>query len=187
MLILVCFIHFTANLNIVTPLVYQRPELIREAERPEIITDLRLVNQRILDRISRRPEAVRQLSPRQFEFLVAELFEERGYEVELTQQTRDGGKDLIIMNRNDVGNFMIYAECKHLAPYRPVGVSVVSELYGRINLDRATARMVVTSSYFSPDAKVCQSKIEHQMSLIDFHKISAMIKLPPDPKLNLSR
>jgi hypothetical protein len=170
------FLNFIVKAEIKTPVIYQRPELILEPERPEIITDLRLVNQRLLDRIGRRPEEVRELSPRQFEELVAELFIEKGYQVELTQQTRDGGKDLIIMNRSDIGNFMIYAECKHYRPDRPVGVDVVTQLLGRINFDRATAGMVVTSSYFSPDAKNFQSQIEHQMSLIDFVKLSSWIK-----------
>jgi HJR/Mrr/RecB family endonuclease len=153
----------------------ERPSLIL-ADTPEIITDLRFVNKRLLDRIGRKPEAIHHLTPRQFEELVAELYEERGYHVQLTQQTRDGGKDLIIMNRSDIGNFMIYAECKHYAPNRPVGVSVVSDLVGRMSADRATAGMVITSSYFSPDAKVFQSKFEHQMSLIDFVKLSALMK-----------
>ncbi|MGF7078920.1 restriction endonuclease [Mucilaginibacter sp. UYCu711] len=153
----------------------ERPSIIL-ADMPEIITDLRFVNQRLLDRIGRKPEAIRHLTPRQFEELVAELYEERGYHVQLTQQTRDGGKDLIIMNRSDIGNFMIYAECKHYAPNRPVGVSVVSDLVGRMSADRATAGMVITSSYFSPDAKVFQSKFEHQMSLIDFVTLSAWMK-----------
>jgi HJR/Mrr/RecB family endonuclease len=143
---------------------------------PQIVSDLRFVNRRILDRIGRKAAEVYNLSARQFEELVAELFDERGYKVELTQQTRDGGKDLIILDHCDIGNFMIYAECKRYAPNRPVGVSVISDLVGRISADRATAGMVITSSYFSPDAQVFQSKFEHQMSLIDFVKLSSMIE-----------
>jgi HJR/Mrr/RecB family endonuclease len=171
---------------LVTPddFLYRNPLIIEELERPKIIlnqapsliTDLRLVNQRILDRIGRRPDAVRDLSPRQFEELVAELFSEKGYQVELTQQTKDGGKDLIIVHRSDIGNFMVYAECKHYRPDRPVGVDVVTQLFGRINFDKATAGMVVTSSFFSPDAKDFQSQIEHQMSLIDFVRLSSWIE-----------
>ncbi|MCR8559382.1 restriction endonuclease [Mucilaginibacter sp. BJC16-A38] len=170
------FIHLLTEVEQKKPIIYQSPVLITESDRPGIITDLRLINQRILDRIGRKPEAVRHLTPRQFEELVAELYEERGYQVRLTQQTRDGGKDLIIMNRSDIGDFMIYAECKHYAPDRPVGVSVVNELFGRLNADRATAGLVVTSSYFSPDAKVYQSKLQHQLSLIDFVKLSSMME-----------
>lgn len=171
---------------LVTPddFLYRNPFIIEELEQPKLIieqtppliTDLRMVNQRILDRIGRRSEAMRDLTPRQFEELVAELFIEKGYDVELTQQTRDGGKDLIIMNRSDIGNFMVYAECKHYRPDRPVGVDIITQLLGRINFDRATAGMVVTSSYFSPDAKDFQSQIEHQMSLIDYVKLSSWIE-----------
>lgn len=163
--------------------VYQNSVIIEELAKPtlvlqdapKIITDIRVVNKRILDKINRQPKAIYQLTPRQFEILVAELFEERGYKVELTQQTRDGGKDLIILDHREVGNLMIYAECKQNAPNRPVGVNVVSDLVGRMTADRATAGIVVTSSYFSPDAKTFQSKFEHQMTLIDFVKLSTMI------------
>ena len=39
------------------------------------------------------PELMRNLSPRKFEELVAELFSDMGYEVVLTPATRDGGFD----------------------------------------------------------------------------------------------
>jgi len=173
-------------------LVYKNNAIIEQIEKPsiivneapKIITDLRVVNKRILDRIGRQPEGIYHLSPRQFEILVAELFEERGYKVQLTQQTRDGGKDLIILDHREVGNLMIYAECKQNSPDRPVGVSVVSDLVGRMAADRATAGLVVTSSYFSPDAKTFQSKFEHQMALIDFIKLSSMIKNEPSKTIN---
>lgn len=160
----------------------EKPSLIL-SEAPKIITDIRVVNKRILDKIGRQPKAIYQLSPRQFEIMVAELFEERGYTVELTKQTRDGGKDLIILDRSDIGNFLIYAECKQHAPNRPVGVSVVSDLVGRMAADRATAGMVITSSYFSPEAKTFQSKFENQMKLIDFIKLSSMITNDPVGKI----
>lgn len=173
------------------PLIYRNPIIIKELEKPtiivnevpKIITDIRFVNKRIIDRINRQPQAIYQLTPRQFEIMVAELFEERGYKVELTQQTRDGGKDLIILDHREVGNLMIYAECKQYSPNRPVGVNVVSDLVGRMTADRATAGLVVTSSYFSPDAKTFQSKFEHQMTLIDFIKLSKMIEEDPKSRI----
>jgi HJR/Mrr/RecB family endonuclease len=139
---------------------------------PKIIQDVRFINSRIVDRINRDPSSMYDLSPRDFEILVKELFEERGHKVELTGQTRDGGKDLIIVNTSELGNLLIYGECKRYSPDHPVGVSVVSDLVGRVMTDRATAGIVITSSYFSPDAKVLSEKIPHQMSLIDYKKLS---------------
>ena len=63
--------------------------------------------------------------------------------MELTKQTRDGGKDLIILNNSSLGDFVIYAECKKRAPKYPVNVGFVRELYGTVNADNATAGIMV--------------------------------------------
>jgi len=142
----------------------------------QIASDIRVVNKSILDKIRLRPEDMYLLHPRQFEELVAELLEKRGYNVDLTKVTRDGGKDLIIAHQADIGNFIYYVECKRFAPSNPVGVSLVRELAGTISVDRVTAGIMVTSSYFSPDAIEFSEKIKNQMSLIDFIKLKEWLK-----------
>jgi hypothetical protein len=148
-------------------------------DAPKIITDVRLVNQKILERIKRDPYEMYGLSSRQFEMMCAELYEERGYKVILTQETRDGGKDLIILDDSALGKFMIYGECKRYTPDNAVGVNVVKQLIGNIWADKATAGVVMTSSYFSPDAKTFANKFEHQLSLIDFTRLHQMITVKP--------
>ncbi|KIF80453.1 hypothetical protein TSA66_05890 [Noviherbaspirillum autotrophicum] len=54
----------------------------------EVVQD---VNEELLLRLSRDPTLMYHLAPRKFEEMVAHLFEDRGYTVTLTQQTRDGG------------------------------------------------------------------------------------------------
>ena len=144
-------------------------------ETPQIITDIRFVNQKILDRINRNPYEMYNLSPRQFEIMCAELYEERGYKVILTQETRDGGKDLIILDNRDIGRFKVYGECKRHAPDNPVSVNVVKQLAGNVWADKVTAGIVITSSYFSPDAKEFANRFEHQLSLMDFNHLQQMM------------
>lgn len=115
-----------------------------------ITTDISIVNKSILDKIKSRPEDVYNLTPRQFEEMVAELMTKRGYNVDLTKHTRDGGKDLIIANHSDIGDFMYYVECKRYAAHNPIGVNLIRELAGTISADRVTAGLMITSSYFSP-------------------------------------
>ncbi len=141
-----------------------------------ITNDIKIVNKSILERINFNPNGVYDLSPRQFEELVAELMTKQGYNVDLTKATRDGGKDLIIANHSDIGNFIYYVECKKFAPNRPVGVNLVRELAGTISVDRVTAGLMITSSYFSPDAIQLSEKIKHQMGLVDFVKLKEWIK-----------
>jgi HJR/Mrr/RecB family endonuclease len=52
------------------------------------------------------------ISPRQFEEFISDLMAKRGYEVDLTKSTRDGGKDLIIASNKELGDLIFYVECK---------------------------------------------------------------------------
>ncbi|GAB0151484.1 restriction endonuclease [Marinobacterium sp. BA1] len=142
----------------------------------QVSNDIRIVNKSILERIKYNPDAMHGLTPRQFEEMVAELMVKRGYEVDLTKATRDGGKDLIIANHTDIGNFMYYVECKKYAPTNPVGVNLVRELAGTISADRVTAGIMITSSYYSPDAVEFSKNFRHQISLIDFIKLKEWMK-----------
>jgi energy-coupling factor transporter ATP-binding protein EcfA2 len=144
---------------------------------PAIIPDARVINQALFEKIKKDPKAVYGLTGRQFEMIVAEMFDKMGYQVKLTQETRDGGKDLIIVDKREVGDFLIYAECKKFAPDRPVGVGIVSNLNGRLDVDRATAGLIVTTSYFTPDAKAFTEKIRHRMSLADFSQLQKWLAL----------
>jgi hypothetical protein len=64
-----------------------------------------------------KPEHVDRLDPRSFEVIVADVIRERGWEVDLTKQTRDGGYDILAI-RSDACGF-------------PVRLLIECKLYGR--------------------------------------------------------
>lgn len=141
-----------------------------------IIDDISIVNTSLLTQVAKNPSLVHQCSSRQFEELVCELLDKKGYKVRLTGQTRDGGKDIIIVENNLLGSFLIYVECKQYAPDRPVGVNLVRELYGTISADEATAGLLITSSYFSKDAINFKNKVKHRLSLMDYVQLISEIQ-----------
>jgi hypothetical protein len=99
-----------------------------------------------------RSSFLEKLSPRQFEELIAHLFQNHGFKVHLTAQTRDGGYDIVAVDHLKInGPFLV--EVKHFAPHRPVNVGLVRALYGVKTLHRAAKAFLVTSSYVSRDAK----------------------------------
>lgn len=150
------------------------PNNIIVEKSPEIIqlkSDITLVNQNIIESVRNNPLNVYNLNPREFEEFVAELLTKKGYNVDLTKMTRDGGKDLIIAESKDIGNFLYYVECKKYSQNNPVGIKLVRELAGTITADRVTAGIFVTSSYFSQDAINFSEKFRNQISLIDFIKL----------------
>lgn len=141
----------------------------------EIKNDINVITRSLLEKVASKPEILYEITPRQFEELVCELFERKGYNVRLTRQTRDGGKDLIILSNSILGELMIYAECKRYSQKHPVNVGLVRELYGTIEADKATAGIMVTTSYFSKDARKFQGKISGRMNFIDYSELIRQI------------
>jgi hypothetical protein len=148
---------------------------IIEPAQKKIITEIKLTEKDLIRLVKGKPESIFKLTTREFEEMVAELYRRNGYEVVLTKETRDGGKDFIISNKSLLGNQLIYGECKRHRPENPVSISILRELHSTIITDNATGGILVTSSYFSPDAKKFAENIKHQMNLVDFVALNKMI------------
>lgn len=157
--------HFTANKCIIDPLGYPVSDITN------IRIDVSEVNDWMLNELKKNPTDLYQLSSRRFEELIAEILIRKGYEVELTSATRDGGKDIYAARKDDIGSFLYIVECKKYNPDHKVGVSVLRDLYGVLSKERATYGVAVTTSYFSKPAQEFQKDIQFQMSLQDFDSI----------------
>lgn len=129
------------------------------------------INSELISMLALEPNALYSLTSRVFEELVAELFAQQGFAVHTTASTRDGGKDLIVECHTVLGHQAYYVECKRYAPANPVGVGVVRELYGVVQLDRMTGGIIATTSYFTRDALSLQSKAPYQLALRDKNSI----------------
>lgn len=121
--------------------------------KKDAIITLSPINDKVLQYLSENPLAFYQLDDREFEAVMAEIYNKLGYKVELTKATRDGGKDIIITKPEILGDFIYYVECKQNAPKRHVGVGIIRNLIGTINTDRVNGGILATTSYFTSDAK----------------------------------
>lgn len=137
----------------------------------DIRIDVSEVNDWMLNELNKNPTDLYQLSSRRFEELVAELLIRKGYDVELTPATRDGGKDIYAARKDDLGSFLYIVECKKYKPTHKVGVNVLRDLYGVLSKERATYGVAVTTSYFSKPAQDFQQELQFKMSLQDFDSI----------------
>ena len=126
-------------------------DISRVSSIPTLIEVSSRIDKRFIQITKRMPSLLFSLSPRQFEEFVAELFSEFGYTVELTAQTRDGGRDVIAIG-HDVVKSKFLIECKRFAPDRRVSVSAVRALYGVKHHEGATKAILATTAGFSRDA-----------------------------------
>lgn len=125
--------------------------------------------------ILNNPEEIYNLSSREFEELVAELFRQQGFDVELTPETRDGGCDIIATNSINGISFMILIECKKYAKDYRVGVSLVRSLLGVQSDRKANKAVLVTTSSFTKPARQFAERQEHLISLVDINDLMQMI------------
>ncbi len=140
-----------------------------ESEK-KIITHIPIiqdVNEELLKYLSKHPEFIYKLSPRKFEEVVAEILKDFGFDVKLTPQTRDGGKDILAYFKNEVTSFLTFVECKRYAPDRPVGVDIVRNVYGVQKIHKANKSLIVTTSHFTQPAMKEQELISRELELKD--------------------
>lgn len=119
-------------------------------------------------------ERIKNMSPRDFEFFVAGIFENLGFNVKTTQATRDGGHDIIATKANPIP-FTLIVECKHWGEKHKVDVSVVRSVYGVQTAMQANQSVVVTSSKFTRDAREFAEDRKTLMALWDIDDLLSLI------------
>lgn len=119
---------------------------------------------------SQSGDALRQMTWRDFERLVGEVFRMRGYAV---AETGGGGADGGIDLRLRKGNELALVQCKQWRAFK-VPVTVVRELYGVMVAQGAAQGFVVTSGQFTADARAFASG--RNIELIDGQTLAALIR-----------
>ena len=111
----------------------------------------------LIDRIKNNKDLLMHIphsDHRVFEEIVAEIFHEYGYTVELTKKTRDGGRDIIALRSAD-GNRKekLLIECKHWKD--KIGVAPIREIIGvAVTEDELpTGVILATTARFTECAK----------------------------------
>lgn len=122
------------------------------------------------------PQGLLSLEPRKFEELIAELLSREGMEVQLTPTTHDGGRDILAFADTVAGRHLYLVECKRYRPDRPVQVGWVRSLYGVVEHERATAGILVTTSYFTRSAQRFADGLKHRISLKDYEELVAWLR-----------
>ncbi|CDZ59628.1 restriction endonuclease [Neorhizobium galegae] len=124
-----------------------------------------------------QPHMLLSLSPRDFERAMGAYYEDRGWRVELTPASKDGGKDLIIAKADEAGKRICYVECKRYDRDNPVSVGIIRQLWGVVDKDSVTSGIVATTSFFTKGAKAesQEKRMAHRMALYDYDALTAML------------
>jgi len=145
-------------------------------DRTTIITVSDLVGRHLVEHFIHYPEEMKLMNRRKFEELIAEVFDGFGYEIELTKQTRDGGRDIIAVRHREVETRYLI-ECKRPDPGNPVGICPVRELYGVKTDEGATKAILATTAYFTRDALLFFERNKWDLESRDYDGIIEWLKM----------
>ncbi len=97
-----------------------------------------------------------------------------GFEIKLTQCTRDGGKDIIAIRRFPE-RLLYLIECKRYGHENPVGIALVQRLFGVTYLEGANKGLLVTTSRFTKPAQDTLQKASWLLEGHDFDGLTAWL------------
>lgn len=135
------------------------------------------MDSKLLDYLSKNPNYLYCLSSELFEDVMAELYRRCGYDVQKTQSTRDGGKDLILTDHTVLGDFHYYAECKKYHPDYHVGVDIIRQMSGILLSERVTGGIIATTSFFTEPAQtfIKSNNLQNIIKLHDYNYIRSLL------------
>ena len=116
------------------------------------------------------------MNPRRFEELVAELLSRHGIGVDLTEPTKDGGRDILAWADTAAGRHLYLVECKRCGQDNPVGVALVRALYCVVSSENATGGLLVTTSWFTRGAREFQASVQNRLWLRDYDGVVGWLK-----------
>ena len=146
-------------------------ESVKDSAIIEEVKILETASELLIQAIHKNHSELWNITPRQFEELIAEILHKMDFEVTLTPQSHDGGTDIIVKSKTIITEFTWFVECKHFARERPVGIGVFREVLGTHHMHHPNKSIIVASSYFS---KEVIKKAEEFKPLIDLNDHKAI-------------
>lgn len=154
---------------------YHLDDQFEEGEEARVIQVVNNTKIIIAD-IYKNEELLNTIDPTRFEEIIAEMLYKKGFEVNLTKQTRDGGYDILALSKIAGMPLKFLVECKRHRKDRPVGISIIRSFCDVIKEENANKGMIFTTSYFSSEAKKRQLKVGTMLDLNDRNDVIKWVR-----------
>jgi restriction system protein len=162
--------------------VWPRKDMARrEVEqlfKPDIVRIelISAIDESILRYLNAHPNEIYRLDPIRFEELIAEILRREGWQVQLTVPTRDGGYDMVAVQRIGGVDVQLLAEAKRYRPDRPVGVGAIRQLWAVKQRRHASKALLATTSYVSGPAKLeYRDVIPYELEIKEYDSLVAWL------------
>lgn len=152
-------------------------ELSEARDTSPILIPFGNVNAELIRYLANKPEDFHKLHPRKFEEVICEIFKDQGHSVELTPETRDGGRDLVVVMTTALGPMLVVVECKRWSAKNPVGSAIVERFLFHIrDKARANCGLIVATTRFTAGAIKAAQDYNYLLQLSDLDVVTEMAK-----------
>ena len=145
---------------------------------PGAVEVLRECTSRLILHLQKNPDDIYKMHPAAFEDLIARIFEEDGYVVELNKgwNQADGGVDVIAVRKEGLVPTRVAIQCKRYSRENRVTAEPVRSLCGVLDRFRVHTGVLATTSSFTKSAiEEAQSHL-WKVGLLDYDDIVAGLK-----------
>lgn len=122
------------------------------------------VYEELYSHFAKHPDDLHRLGWRDYEILLARIFQTQGFNVELGPGQGDGGVDIRLLQRDPIGDILTLVQAKKYAPRNKIGLETVQAITGAAFVEKANGMVVTTSSYL-PGAKEFAARTSGRIDL----------------------
>lgn len=143
-------------------------------ENQNLSKGIRITNVGLMRWLAKHPEDLLRVHPETFEQVVAELFRNQGFDVEIIGRWNqaDGGIDIIAAQKNAlVGEFRIGVQCKRYVKVGKVRSDLIWALEGRLNKFHLHKGVLATTARIERAVLADLSQYLWRIELKDFNSI----------------
>lgn len=138
------------------------------------------VYEELYSHFAKRPEDLRRLEWREFEILLARIFQAQGFITELGPGRGDGGIDIRLLQRDPIGDILTLVQAKKYGSKNRIGLEAVAALSGIAGVEKAQRSMFVTTSSYQPAAKRFAERTSGTLQLCASDDVAAWCRTARD-------
>lgn len=141
----------------------------------DVLVAVKSFIQRLIEAVAKNPDALNEIEWRDLERMLAEAFAGLGFSVELTPESKDGGRDLELRYQGSGQEKTVFVELKHWRSGKRVGRQPVSEFLHVIATERPSSGLFLSTSGFSKSTFECYTEFDR--SLVGFGTNEKVVSL----------
>ncbi len=121
-----------------------------ESSQSRVQFAIRAMSERLALEIARDPEALMHIHDRHLEEVLAQALDGIGFDAELGRGTKDGGKDIVLIDRQTNAKYVV--EIKHWRSRKKVSGDYIADFVRVVERENAAKGLFLSSSDFAPNA-----------------------------------